>query len=199
MADKRMSTPVGTAVFPALKRPDTKFDELGIYKADLAVPLSEAEGLMSNLAAIYKGHNGKAPSKNDNTMWYVEEDKESGEPTGNVVFKLRIKNRIGKDGKLWDRRPKQFDAKLKPIDVNPWGGTKMAVSFDVYEWSAGGKKGVSLQPVGVQIIELKTGSGAGPSDMGFAARDGFVGEDEPEAGDYGFDADETPDQDDADY
>lgn len=200
MPDKRLSTPVGTAVFPALKRPDTKFDELGIYKADLAAPLSEAEGLMAELTAIFKGHTGKAPSKADNTMWYLEEDKESGEPTGNVVFKLRIKNRIGKDGKPWDRRPKQFDARLKPIDVNPWGGTKMIVSFDVYEWNAGGKKGVSLQPVGVQIIDLKAGGGGSdPSAMGFAAQDGYVGDDTQSGSDYGFDSDETPDADDGDY
>lgn len=200
MADKRLSTPVGTAVFPALKRPDTKFDELGVYKADLAVPLSEAEGLMAELTAIFKAHTGKAPSKADNTMWYLEEDKESGEPTGNVVFKLRIKNRIGKDGKPWDRRPKQFDARLKPIDVNPWGGTKMVVSFDVYEWNSGGKKGVSLQPVGVQILDLKTGNGgADPAAMGFATRDGYVADEEPNGSDYGFDSDDTPDDGDADY
>ncbi len=174
MADIRLSTPVGFAVYPRLKTPDTKFDELGIYKADVAVPLADAEPLMQKLNAIFKAHTGKPPKKSENTMFYLETDS-GGEETGNVVFKLRVKNRITKkSGELWDRRPKLFDAALKPIDVNPWGGSKMVVSFDVYEWDAGGKVGVSLQPAGVQIIELVTGGGPTASSMGFAAQEGYV-------------------------
>jgi hypothetical protein len=168
----RLSTPEGTAVFPALQTPDTKFNENGVYKADLAVPLQEAEPLMEKLADIHKSWTGKAPKKSDNTMWYFETDKETGEETGNVVFKLRVKNIIRKrDGKMIDRRPKLFDASLRPIDVNPWGGTRMVVSFDVYEWAAN-QRGVSLQPVGVQIINLvQGGASADPEAMGFKARD----------------------------
>ena len=183
MADLRLESPVGIAVYPALSRPDTKFDELGIWKADLAVPLAEAEALMAQLSDIHKKHTGKAAKKSENTMWYLETD-DQGEETGNVVFKIRVKNRLNKKGEVWNRRPKLFDAALKPIDVNPWGGTEMVVSFDVYEWDAGGKKGVSLQPVGVPILNLKTGSGASGASMGFKARDGYTAPDE--AGDAGL-------------
>lgn len=177
MADKRLSTPPGIAVYPRLKTPDTKFDDLGIYKADVAVPLAEAEPLMEILAADFKKHTGKAPKKAENTMWLMEVD-DTGEETGNVVFKLRIKNRLSKKtGELWDRRPKQFDAGLKPIDVNPWGGSKMVVSFDVYAWDAGGKMGVSLQPVGVQILELVTGDGPSAGSFGFGAQEGYTAPD----------------------
>lgn len=177
MADKRLSTPEGIAVYPRLKTPDTKFDDLGIYKADVAVPMAAAEELMAELTADFKKHTGKAPKKSENTMWIFETD-DQGEETGNVIFKIRVKNRINSKGDLWDRRPKLFDAALKPIDVNPWGGSKMVVSFDVYEWNAGGKKGISLQPVGVQIIDLKTGSGPDASSMGFQKKDGYVADDE---------------------
>lgn len=206
MADKRLSTPLGTAVYPRLKTPDTKFDELGIYKADVAVPMAAAEDLMAELSADFKAHTGKAPKKSENTMWIFELD-DAGEETGNVIFKLRVKNRINRKGDLWDRRPKLFDAALKPIDVNPWGGSSMIVSFDVYAWDAGGKKGVSLQPVGVQIVDLKTGSGPDASSMGFAAQEGYVAPDvtseAADAGltetdeDTGVDDDNTPDG--ADY
>lgn len=171
---QRVTIGPGRAVYPALRTPDTKFDELGQYKADLAIPLSEAEPLMKKLSDIHKAHTGKAPSKSSNTMWYLEEDKETGEETGNVIFKCRVKNRMRRDGQLWDRRPKLFSADLKPVEVNPWGGTVMAVSAEVYEWDAGGKKGVSLQPVGVQIIELVEGGGESAEDMGFGKRDGFT-------------------------
>lgn len=173
MADIRLSTPLGTAVYPRLKTPDTKFDDLGIYKADVAIPMSEAEPLMAQLGDIFKKHTGKAAKKAENTMWLFETD-DQGEETGNVIFKLRIKNRISKKtGELWDRRPKMFDATLKPIDENPWGGSKMIVSFDVYGWDAGGKKGVSLQPVAVQIVELVSGSGPDASSFGFGATEGY--------------------------
>jgi len=170
---ERITIGPGKAVFPALKTPDTKFDDNGQYKSDLSIPLSEAEPIMKRLAVIAKDHIGKAPNKAENTMWYMEPDRETGEETGNVVFKCRVKNRLRRDGALWDRRPKLFSADLKPIDVNPWGGSTLIVSAEVYLWDAGGKKGVSLQPVGVQVIDLVEGGGAAPEDLGFEKRDGF--------------------------
>jgi len=202
MADKRLSTPVGTAVYPRLKTPDTKFDDLGIYKADVSVSAEAAAPLIDILMKIWKDHVGKAAKKADNPMFANEVD-EAGEETGNVVFKLRVKNRMNKKGELWDRRPALFDAALKPIDVNPWGGSQYAVSFDTHCWDYGDKKGVSLQPAGVQIIELVTGDGSpNASAMGFAAQEGYAApeyegsgdfeKDEEPAGDKNVSGDETP-------
>ena len=172
----------GKAVYPRLSQPDTKFDELGQYKADVSVPLAEAEPIMEILSKPFKAHTGKAPKKADNTMWYFETN-EDGDETGNVVFKCRVKNKLRKrDGQLWDRKPKLFDAALKPVDVNPFGGSTYVVSAEVYAWEAGAKKGVSLQPVGVQIIELVSGSGPSASSMGFKAQEGYMAD--PNEGDY---------------
>lgn len=181
MADIKVNTPTGTAVFPALKNPDTKFDELGQYKADLRLSMEEAKPLMMQLNDIHKRHTGKAANANENTMWYKETDKETGEETGAVVFKIRVKNRMRRDGQKWDRRPALFDASLKPIDVNPWGGTEMRVSMSVYCWDAGGKKGVSLQPQAIQIINLVEGSAASGAGFGFEATSGFEMSDAYEA------------------
>jgi hypothetical protein len=205
MADKRISLPAGKAVYPRLKTPDTKFDEHGIYKADVSVPVTQAKGVMTDLQAIYKAHTGKPAKASENTMWVMETD-DAGEETGNVIFKCRVKNRLNKKGELWDRRPKQFDAALNPIDVNPWGGSVMAVSVDVYEWVSGNKKGVSLQPVGVQILELISGSGPDASSMGFKAQEGFTADTSSDTDDEDDidddDADEVDDDEDvggADY
>jgi hypothetical protein len=178
--EERINIGPGRAVYPRLDRPDTKYDELGAYKADLAVPQEEAADNMKRLAAIFKEHTGKAPNKLDNTMWLMETDDE-GEPTGNVMFKIRVKNKMTKKGELWDRKPKQFDASLRPCSVNPWGGSVLAVSANIYCWKNKDKAGVSLQPVAVQIIELVSGEGgggAGPTDLGFEKKDGFVTEDD---------------------
>ena len=104
MADKRLSTPVGIAVYPRLKTPDTKFDELGAYKADISIPAAEAAPLVEQLMDIWKSHVGKAAKKSDNPMFSLETD-DSGEETGNVIFKMRAKNKMNKKGELWDRRP----------------------------------------------------------------------------------------------
>ena len=180
----------GKAVYPRLSQPDTKFDELGQYKADVSIPLADAEAIMKTLTATFKAHTGKPPKKADNTMWYFETN-EDGEETGNVVFKCRVKNKLRKrDGQLWDRKPKLFDAALKPVDVNPFGGSTYVVSAEVYAWEAGAKKGISLQPLGVQIIELVSGSGPSASSMGLKAQEGYTADVE-----YDNDDDDANDDD----
>ena len=176
MSDTRISLPLGRAIYPSLKRADTKFHELGIYKCNVSVPLKEATSTMEKLTEIHKRHTGKAPTKAENTMWKMEVDEETGEETGNVVFKCSVKNVRRRDGELWDRRPKQFDAKMNPVDLNPYGGTELYVSASIYEWSAGGKKGVSLQPLAVQIINLVEGGAGSGENFGFQKQDGFEGE-----------------------
>ncbi|WOZ55641.1 single-stranded DNA-binding protein [Roseobacter phage CRP-118] len=176
MSDTRISLPLGRAIYPALKHADTKFHDLGIYKCNVSVPLKEATSTMEKLTEIHKRHTGKAPTKAENTMWKMEVDEETGEETGNVVFKCSVKNVRRRDGELWDRRPKQFDAKMNPVDLNPYGGTELYVSASIYEWSAGGKKGVSLQPLAVQIINLVEGGAGSGENFGFQKQDGFEGE-----------------------
>lgn len=197
MAKQNLITlPRGIAIYPALHRPDTRFDELGTYKADVKIEEAKAKPFMDKLSAIYKEHTGKAPSKKDNPMWsYVEDDE--GNETGEVHFKIRVKNKMRKDGKLWDRRPMVMDAKKASMDtdVAVWGGSVMRVQMDVYCWVAAGKKGVSLQPVIVQVIDLKTGSGAG--DMSeFDEEEGYETDDNNvDTSDF---SDETGSDDDGD-
>lgn len=182
MADKsiRMHTPMGRAVYPRLGRPDTKYYDLGIYKANIMINLEEAKPLLSQLSQIFKEHTGSAPNRFDNTMWKIETDEE-GNPANEVLLKIAIKNRMGRDGEVWDRKPKLFDAALKPCPrVIPFGGSELIVNFEIYKWDAGGKKGVSLQPVAVQIIKLVEGDqnaegyGFTVASGGFEAADGDI-------------------------
>lgn len=193
MTKQKFSSPKGVAVYPRLTTPDTKFDELGTYKADIAVPVEEAKGFMDQMRKIAKAHTGKAVPAKNNTMWTYEEDKETGEETGRVIFKFRVKNKQLKDGSTWDRKPVQYDAKRNKIDVNPWGGTVMKVAGEVYCWTAGAKTGVSLQPSAVQVIDLVEGSESA-SDFGFDDEDGF--EQETAANDVPFDDQEEAAADD---
>lgn len=160
----RFSTPVGEAVYPYLHgEGDKKFHDLGIYKADLRVSKKEAGSLQKKISTIYETHVGD-PVPSENFLW-TEETDEAGDSTGNVVFKLRVKNVALRDGSTWSRRPKLFDtsAPPKPIDVQPWGGTKMVVAFEVYAYDKP-RKGIKLQPVAIQIVDLVEGQEGGDLD-----------------------------------
>lgn len=169
----KITLPKGIARFPSLHRPDTKFNENGVYKANVAVPAEEAEATMQKLQAIAKAELGKALAKSDNSLWKYEID-DNGDETGMVMFKCSVKNIVKKDGELWDRKPVQFDAQLNKVSEVIFGGSELAVACDVRVWEFSGKKGISLQPTAVQIIKL-VGPSGGDDDHGFAAvDDGFV-------------------------
>jgi hypothetical protein len=179
MANPIMTLPKGVAVFPALNRPDTKFDELGQYKADVKMSAKDAAPFVAEIQKVAKDHMGKALPKAKNSCFESVLD-EDGEETGEVLFKVRVKNKLRKsDGKVWDRRPLIIDAKKKdmPVDVAIWGGSVIRVQLEVYPWNTGAKKGISLQPIMVQVIDLKTGGGRGDSSA-FDEEDGYEAEDE---------------------
>ena len=158
--------PKGTAVFPALDRPDTKFDELGMYKADVRIPEADAKPIIAKLTATCEEHGVAIEDERKNNLWEFETD-EDGSPNGNVVFKLRVKNRMTKAGKLWDRRPLVIDRSRMPIsaDTPIWGGSEIVVKAEVRKWEFNTKRGVQLQPVAVQVIELVSGGGQHMSDF----------------------------------
>lgn len=201
MADKlSFRTPKGVAVYPRLKTPDTKFDDNGQYKADLRLPEAVAAAFVEKYRGVYKDWTGKAlpkkPERDNRNAFYYYETDEDGEETGNVVLKLRVKNKITKKGDLWDRRPAQFDAKGKPIAgaKNVGGGTVMLVAGEVYLWETpSGGKGMSLQPEAVQLIDLKEFSGQkSAGEFGFGQEDGYT--DDGDDDDHGF-GDESDDGD----
>lgn len=172
MADKEIILPKGVAIWPKLETPDTKFIPLGVYSVDIAVPLEEAESTMKELSEEFKAHTGKPPAKSDNTMWKMEIDEETGEETGKVIFKCKIKNVQRKNGDVWDRKPVLWDSKGNRIkDVNVGGGSILRLKCSVYCWVAGAKKGVSLQPMAVQVLDLKSFSKGESFD--FEVEDGF--------------------------
>lgn len=177
-------TPKGVLVFPRLNLPDTKFNEHGTFSADLRVPVEEAKPLMQQIAKLFKEHTGSAhpkfpPRKDRDAVWYFDQDEDGDFDKEFVIFKLRAKNIKKKDGELWVRRPKVFDAAGSPIklvnragkllDTAPriGGGTVAKVSFEADCYS-GKATGVRLIPQAVQIIDLiEYGDGGSAEDYGF--------------------------------
>lgn len=198
MASKKkieILSPKGVAVYPRLKTPDTKFDELGSYNTNLAVDKDTAQPLIKRLQEIHKEAFGKAAPVSGNSMFQPEVDKETGEETGRVVFKFRAANKEIKKGKrageIWDRQPTLRDAKGNRILEYPniGGGSVIKVFFEVYvRGPETPKPGISLQPLQIQLIELVEYKG-GQEENPFEEEEGFTVEDGDNP--FGTDDDET--------
>lgn len=163
----------GIAKYPHLNVADTKFVDAGEYKTGVMVGREQAKPIMEQLSKLYKEHTGKALDPEDTNLWKYDKNDLGEEDQNTIVFAVKAKNVLRRDGELWDRKPLQYDSKKNRIEVQIGGGSEIVVAAEVYAWVAGAKKGLTLQPAAVQVINHVSPSEGG-SD--FAEEDGFVGE-----------------------
>jgi hypothetical protein len=195
-------SPKGKFAYPAITKPDYGNDKHpkphGEYKVSLVLTEKEAQPFIKQLqetydSAIEAGEEAfkelgvaqrkKLGSVTKNDLYAVEYDKQTEEPTGNVIFKFSMKaSGKNKKGEEWHRKPSVFDAKGKPIKtaINIWSGTvgKVAYSTSPYFVEGTGSAGLKLYLNAVQIIELVNGDSKGASAFGFGEEDGFTAEEE---------------------
>lgn len=172
----------GIAVYPHLNKADTKFVPQGEFKTGLRMTEEEAKPLMARLSKIFQEHTGKKLNKHNTNLWKIDED-DQGEPAGTITFQAKVKNVLRKDGTSWERKPKQYDSQAKLTEVQVTGGSELVVACDIYAWDAGSTKGISLQPVAIQIINLVEYAGGG---HGFdIVEGGFVGDAAPKVAEAG--------------
>jgi len=140
-------TPKGTAVYPKLIRPDTKFNADGVYKTGLNMSKEAAGELLEMYKDIFIEAHGKAKMSKANFPYQEQED-------GTVTLGFKSKN-----------QPKFFDSKGQPIldveDLNIGGGSVLRVRGTAKAYSAGGALGVSAYVNSVQIINLTEYNGGG--------------------------------------
>jgi hypothetical protein len=168
------TTPKGTALYPWLSTPDTKFSEEGEYKVNLVLSKEDALPILKQINEVYaenisaetKKANGKEVKKAP-PPWAEQRD-EAGEPTGNIILRFKSKAAY---------KPAIFDAKGMPmIDSNIWGGSEIKVSGSIapYFTSLIGA-GIALRLRAVQVIQLVEGSG-GAGRFGFTEEAGYTQE-----------------------
>lgn len=173
-------TPKGTAIYPHLVEPDTKFNALGEYKVSLALDEDEAAPIITKIEeqiAVAKKliPQGKKPKMADEP--YFPELDDEGQETGRIIFKFKMKAQINtKDGRTITMSPKLFDAEGTLTEVESiWGGSELRISADLIPfYVAAVGAGVSLRLKAVQIINLVEGGGASASNFGFDATEGYV-------------------------
>lgn len=196
-------TPAGTAVYPHLNEPDVKFNPMGEYKVSLAIDEATAAPLINKIEEVMEEARKMIPKgkrAKEADAPYFDELDDQGEPTGRVVFKLKMKAKITtKDGRTIEMSPKFFDSQgtyLETVD-DIWGGSVLKLSTDLIPfYVAAVGAGVSMRLKAVQIIELRSGGGGSSAEAyGFEATEGFVAEPTPTAQDEGFSDEEIDEED----
>lgn len=174
----RYVTPKGTAQYPYLTKPDTKFNPDGEYKVSLELNAEDASEIMSfldeqlvqSIAQAKKENPGKKIKEGD-APYNVDEN------TGKVTVRFKLKAKVTpKNGEPFEQKPALFDAKGQPLvgDVKLGGGSKIKVSYEVLPYfTAIAGAGISLRVRAVQVIELVEFSSAGAGAFGFGEEDGY--------------------------
>ncbi len=191
----RYTTPKGTAKYPWLSQPDTKFNPDGEYKVSLVLPVEQADTIMQFLDEQMALAEAKAKKDNPGKKVKVADapysvDEETGEFSVNFKLKAKV---IPQKGDSFEQKPAVFDAKGKPLQgVNVGGGSQIKVSYEVYPfYTALIGAGISLRLKAVQVIDLvEFSGGANAANYGFEEEDGF--EAEPDNSPFKDDDEENP-------
>lgn len=156
----RITSPIGTAIYPRLTTPDTKFDKDGVYSVDLEMDPTDKEvvafidGLKKAADEAYKAtcesKGGKKLKRADLPIKETEDNM--------VRIKFKLKAKAGNEEKSWEQKPVLFDAQGTAIQTAPnvGSGSKVKVAFEVIPFfTAMVGAGVSLRMKAVQILDLK--------------------------------------------
>lgn len=199
------TTAVGVAIFPKLSKPDFKFkSEHGEYSLKLRLEGDAAAALKAKIDAFHakafeaESRSGKFYSeskegshqKGDPAFGeYTKPYKKAQDEDGNFlegVYEFKFSMSAGgvsvdKAGnkEAWSRKCTIVDAQLNPTSCDIWGGSEVAISYGTRVWCSGGSGfGISLSPIGVQVIKLVSRGEQTGESLGFGAVDGgFVADD----------------------
>lgn len=176
----RVVTPTGTASFPYLKDPDTKFDAFGDYKVDLVVDPNDPEvkAYIDRLEQEFADWKRESSEQGRNiTEWnpipvkpHTDAD---GQETGKVIIKFKRKagGISKKTQKQWKKPLPLFDADLREFDGSPGPGSQVRVSADIIRYQSSNKGGVRLSLAGVQVLRA-AGGGDDAKSLGFGTPSG---------------------------
>lgn len=169
-----LTTGVVTLEYPWVTKPDTKFDKPhGTYRANLILPFEEAQETIAQLERILKDYIQAldAPTQAKLTPVDVYEqvlDAETGEPTGDVRIKTKLKAFVETDDGGFTQAPVIVNADDGSAVQEPvYGGTRARVKAQVvpYKNMSGKSVGLSLRLRSVQVHELVTGQGGNWADF----------------------------------
>lgn len=181
----KLNTPLGTARYPWLTTPDTRFNEEGEYAVQLLLPEDDpkVKALVKRIKDTYEEFRAtlddpKKAKKRPESFGFSPDIDDNGDETGYIVFKFKAKTGyINKKGERVELAPPPlFDAKLKPLPdgMSIWSGTTMIINFTPSAYFQGKNCGVTLRLNACQIIELVSGGASRDAgSYGFEDEEGF--------------------------
>jgi hypothetical protein len=181
-----VSTPLSTARFPALIKPDDKYGL--VYQSQQIISPSEdeqaaefiqileelAEDALNRFREFLKSKGGKqaaAAKKLELNLPFDDDYDKEGEETGDIVFKVKSKCQVDEDENPLPPRYAFFDSKGTQIkkfgSLKIWGGAKLRLDIMAkpYCMPSTNKAGVTLYISAVQVIEA-SGGGSGGNSFG---------------------------------
>ena len=137
-------TPVGIASYPHLNKPDTRFDDDGVYQVDLIFNRKDAAIIEKIVNPLMNGgkHN---PIK--------EELGEDEKPTGNYKVKFKMKAMIKVNGNHIKQQPVLTDTKGNRMRAQVGGGSQLRIAYQAIPFSQG-QGGVTLRMKAVRVLDL---------------------------------------------
>lgn len=178
----KINTPEGTAKYPWLTEPDTRFNPEGEYSVLLVLPEDDpkTQALVEKIENVFEEFKKTLKGsklKQQPTLGFEKEYTDDGDETGNLIFKFKAKTGYTdvKGNRKELQPPRLFDAELKPIPNGTpvWGGSTMIVNFTPQAYEHGKNLGVTLRLNACQIIQLVTGGGASADAFGFSQQEGY--------------------------
>jgi hypothetical protein len=194
LADKQkflnIVTPAGSALWCKIFVPDTKYKAEGEYSTKMVLPADEAGELIDILKEEVEiiwnetipGLKPAVAKQMARSYPFTDElDEETGDETGNLIFKFTTRASYKKkDGSTGENSVALFDASGKaiPKGASPriGNGSLIKVSATVIPFSSPGTKkiGVSLRLRAVQLVQLEEYAGGDGGSYGFGASDGYT-------------------------
>lgn len=189
---KTYVSPDGIIKYAHISKPNTKFDEGGVYTVDLVIDeatknafekdiLALTEAAKQSIYADPKNASRLAKIKKftDHSPIKAEEDEEGNE-TGNFIVKFKAKATYTENGVTKpSQKPAVVDAKKKTMNPDIVGrGSKVKVAFRVTPFANDSAKsiGISLRLSAVQVLELVQFGGGGAD--AFGEEEGYEAEEE---------------------
>jgi len=164
------TTPAGTAYYPYLFTPDTKFDANGVYNVKLKLTEKEAKPIIDLINKEIASELSKNKStKKSEFLPYKKTD-------GGIEFHFKQKAKgKTKAGVEYEKKVKVFDAKGKIIDTPliVYSGSTLKVAYQIRPYFTNILGcGASLILQAVQILNLVETNQA-KDNFGFNQEDGF--------------------------
>jgi len=137
-------SPIGVASYPHLNKPDTRFDDDGIYQVNMLYTKKEVKPIQDIVGPLMNGgfHNPIKPE--------LDEDDR---PTDRYNIRFKMKAIMKIKGKRVSQKPILTDTAGNRVISNISGGSKLRIAYQAVPFDQG-KGGVTLRMKAVRVVEL---------------------------------------------